>query len=527
MALAITIFCYYFYRNSSDDLYNNLDMSIEQVANSFYDILVTQLKLDNVYKNIEYTVDKVKESKHIRIYADSSRLLNTKLSNLNSNKNYDLINKNGLIDILDSLKLSVDTLINQSNKTALLREKSQADAQDFYIVIVDKEHGFSWCSDNLDDSMKLTLFLNNLKIEHTDRFEAAFKSPVSGGGRYNVYYYNASLQKQRIRLCELHFKDADIIVAYSLKNVDATLNRLLVLILLFIPAIIIITIFVGLMFLNYPFKRIEAISNTAKDFSSANIKDRFKIGKNNEISMLESNLNSLFDRFEKTIQHLKKFNSDTAHELKTPLTILRGELSIALQNTKKPEEFTHIISSTLDEVIRLSNIVETLLELSRAETGNLQMNFSEVDLSVVLKDILDDTEILAEEKNLYVHSDIERNIKCYADADRIHQAILNIIENSVKYTPAGGYIDLILKKSENFAVIEIKDTGIGIPESQKELVFDRFFRSDNARINNIPGMGLGLPLVKLIVDAHKGEVILNSEMGKGSSFILKIPLFAK
>lgn len=520
LGVIISVISVYFYKNVEDNLYQHVDMSIEQVGNSFYDILVNQVKIGDIYNNITYTVNKVKGTKDANYCVEN----NSQVLQLPNKR---VIQKNPIINTLDSLQNSLDTLVKNSNKINLLREKAETDAQDFYVLISERANGFSWCSDNLHDTLRLASFLKALKIEHHDKFEFVRKILKNDNTNYELYYFNVFVNGQPIRICQMHVKNSDIIVGYSLKNLDKSLSRLLIMLILFIPATVLFTCLGVLVCLNYPFKKIEAISKITQKLSGANLSDRFVVEKHNELTTLESSLNSMLDRFEDTFQHLKKFNSDTAHELKTPLTILRGELSLALQNTKKPEEFAQVISSALDEVIRLSDIVETILELSRAEVGNLKLNLNYINISKIIDDIAEDAEILAEEKEIRVKSEIRAGVFCFADSDRIHQAVLNIIENAVKYTYEGGKIQISLWEEQEYAVIEIKDTGIGIPQNQIDKIFDRFFRSDNAKASNLPGMGLGLALVKWIIDLHHGEISVSSEVNKGSSFILKIPVKSK
>jgi signal transduction histidine kinase len=206
------------------------------------------------------------------------------------------------------------------------------------------------------------------------------------------------------------------------------------------------------------------------------------------------------------------------------LTILRGELELALRSDKNIEQYQDILLSALEEVVRLTNVVETLLELSKAEAGQIKMNFEKTNLSRLILDIAEDAEILAESKDIKVKKNIQDDIYVYIDSARIHQAALNIVDNAVKYTPQGGEIKIELTNNLNYAHLTVSDTGVGIPEDELKHIFDRFYRVDKSRSGTTHGAGLGLSIVKWIVDAHNGQIEVESILNEGSTFIIKLPV---
>jgi signal transduction histidine kinase len=231
----------------------------------------------------------------------------------------------------------------------------------------------------------------------------------------------------------------------------------------------------------------------------------------------------MIERLEESFNQIRRFTSDASHELKTPLTILRGEIEIALQTQKKPEQYQIILASALEEAERLSNVVETLLELSRADAGQVKMTFQEQNIAKLIMDISEDAEILAEQKNIWVEKRIPQTVTATFDSARLHQAILNIVDNAIKYTNENGKISIELTEDEKYAILKVSDTGIGIPKNQLPYIFDRFYRVDKARSQETRGTGLGLSIVKWIIDVHKGKIDIKSQLHYGTSFTIKIP----
>ena len=177
-----------------------------------------------------------------------------------------------------------------------------------------------------------------------------------------------------------------------------------------------------------------------------------------------------------------------------------------------------------EEVERLTNVVETLLELLRAESGQVRMNKSEHDLTKLIQDIAQDAETLAENRNIKVTTKIQQGIVANIDSARIHQAVLNIVDNAAKYTSRGGNITIELRNGKDMFEIMVADTGMGMQQEELDHIFDRFYRVDKARSSNIQGIGLGLSIVHWIIEAHKGKLFVQSRLNEGSTFIIQLPV---
>lgn len=260
-------------------------------------------------------------------------------------------------------------------------------------------------------------------------------------------------------------------------------------------------------------KNINCNSSLSVEFSEI-------IDSENNIYLKE--ISDFIYKIKQLLKRQKNFSEDAAHELKTPLTILRGELELALRESKNVDEYQQILSSALDEVNRLIRILQSVLEITKAESGKISLTIKENNLSDILNNLVDDAKILAEEKQIKINSDIQKNLIAEVDDLRIHQALLNLIENAIKYTGRNGTIDISLYAAPDSIVFKIKDTGIGIPKDKQKYIFERFFQiKDNPDAKN--GVGIGLSIVKWIVDNHNGSIEVNSEINKGTEFILKIP----
>lgn len=269
---------------------------------------------------------------------------------------------------------------------------------------------------------------------------------------------------------------------------------------------------------------IRRVIDRSRKIKSTNLHLRFNETDNsNNINDLSRFLNKMLDRIEATNIRCRQFNSDVTHELRTPLTIMRGEIEIALLKQRSKKEYEQVLVSTLEEVIRLNNLVTTLLELSRAESGKMKMKFTVGNFSAFIEDIAEDAEVLAEVSNIRVSTNIEKNIEINFDSDRMHQAVLNLIDNAVKYTKEDGKIFIDLIKNGQFVVLKIQDTGMGIPLEDQKNIFDRFFRVDAAKLSNIQGSGLGLSIVKFVISAHGGKILVDSVPNEGTTFTVYLP----
>lgn len=315
-----------------------------------------------------------------------------------------------------------------------------------------------------------------------------------------------------------------ITAAIPLDRVEEAKWQLLRMFYVAVPFVLVLSFAVGWWLTKMSLQPIEMIIRKVNEINSFDMKSRLPVtGSGDEIDRLSSTLNNVLNRLEKSFRQVKRFTSDASHELRTPLTIMRGELELALQKRKSAEEYEYIIASSLEEVNRLTNVAETLLELSKADSGQVTLDFSESNISNIIRDIAEDAEILASEKKISVCTDIMPDIHIKIDPVRIYQAVLNIVDNAIKYTPASGQIGIALKSNVSSVSIIIHDSGIGISRDKLPHIFDRFYRIDESRSAEVKGLGLGLSISQWIVSAHNGSIDVKSRPGSGSEFNIYLP----
>ncbi len=275
------------------------------------------------------------------------------------------------------------------------------------------------------------------------------------------------------------------------------------------------------------FDPITAAARRAEKISAYNLQERLPPARHpDEVGELVDTLNRMIGRIQEGFGRIARFTQDAAHELQTPLTILRGELEVALRSAPAGERQHHLIRSNLEEVNRLISIVEDLFTLSQMDNNRLPIEFARVSLESLLEGLHEKALVLAKPKNICVELVDGEPLTVLGDTYRLIQLFLNLINNAIRYTAEGGRITLACEREGEYARVRVQDTGIGIPASELERIFDRFYRVDKARSREEGGTGLGLSIVKWIVGAHRGTIDVRSEVGKGSVFEVRLPLAA-
>ncbi|HEY3122963.1 MAG TPA: HAMP domain-containing sensor histidine kinase [Thermoanaerobaculia bacterium] len=236
-------------------------------------------------------------------------------------------------------------------------------------------------------------------------------------------------------------------------------------------------------------------------------------------------LNARLDAVASSEKEQQQFIADVSHELRTPLTVMRGSLEVALEEDRPAEEYREAIGNALLEVRHLTRLSQNLLFLARGHAGRVTLSFANTDLGKFISEVTRDLLPAVADKGLELLVDLpEESARTFIDADRMQQVIHNLLENAIRYTNPGGRIHVRLSSTPSEARIEISDTGIGIPEQHLPFVFERFFRTDRARRAHPGGSGLGLSIVRWIVEAHKGKVEVSSRVGEGTTFTITLPL---
>lgn len=243
-----------------------------------------------------------------------------------------------------------------------------------------------------------------------------------------------------------------------------------------------------------------------------------------EIGHLTDILNSMFGRIRQSYQQARRFSADASHELKTPLTIIRGEVEAALRSENLSPQTEKLMIDLLEETGRLISIVEGLLLLSQADAGKLQFDLKPVNMTTLLAEIADDIEILASEREITVFPDFQANVLIKGNAQFLRQVAFNLFDNAVKYNHPGGEIRATLSISNGLAVFAISNTGPPIPEEDRVRIFDRFHRAEPSRDRSRGGHGLGLSICREITRAHQGDITLEPAPMGWTKFQVTLPL---
>ena len=327
------------------------------------------------------------------------------------------------------------------------------------------------------------------------------------GEHYRVLYYPAG-------------KDKIIGIGESLKDVDddfATLSRLF---LIFFPFVLAISSVMSWFLAGRALSPVVKIKSLAEQIRHGRLEQRIDIGmKGREIDDLVRMFNEMLDNIQDSMETQKRFTSDVSHEIRSPLTSLRGSIEVALRKKRTVEEYEELLRSNLSDIIRLSRIADDLLFLAKADNNIVELRKHWFDVTQMMKGIVE----RARYHGLSLVEKYEDNLEFYGDSDFLEQAFSNLINNAIKYTPPGGTVTIMTQKEGDSIRIMVSDTGIGIPESEIPLIFDRFYRVDKERSRKMGGTGLGLAITRWIVGAHKGKIIVKSSVGSGSDFIITLP----
>ena len=313
-------------------------------------------------------------------------------------------------------------------------------------------------------------------------------------------------------------------VAQPIDRVAGQLKLLTRSLLTFIAIFIVIISLTGYLLAKESLAPIHSIISAADRISNDNLSERIKPPASmDELSNLIATLNRLFERLETSFRTQKQFISDAAHELKTPLAILRTGMETELNDDRVDDRVKERLIRDIDTISRLSTLVEKLLLLSRLENRKIEMKAEPIDLKSLLGQVVDTMSLLAEEKEQTLSLDLSEGVLTSGDPDLLYQAFFNILNNAIKYTPRQGHISVSIVPQSDSAVATVRDDGIGMSSEERGNVFNRFYRADNSRSLE-KGYGLGLSITRWIVVLHKGAISLDAAVSGGTVVTVRLPL---
>lgn len=308
-------------------------------------------------------------------------------------------------------------------------------------------------------------------------------------------------------------------------EVQADLKKWMLFLLVMLPLMLGVAVGGGFILVKRALLPVDQITGSAERISSQNLSKRLPVAQTgDELERLSTALNHMIERLDAAFEHSRRFVADASHELRTPITVLRGELENLVQDERLPRDLTERLGSALEEVERLANIVEGLFAISRLDAGEAAAEWVRFDLAELAAATADQMGLLAEDKNITLTSSGSFGVWIEGDRSRMKQVIVNLLDNAIKYTRAGGTINLDVLTQNNKAILKVSDNGIGITPEALPRIFERFYRVDPSRSRDQGGAGLGLSIVRSICTAHHGRVDATSTPGQGSVFTVELPL---
>ncbi len=342
---------------------------------------------------------------------------------------------------------------------------------------------------------------------------------------------------EQLRVVTLRAKESEggrtyfIRLGHSLKVFQTARRRTIILLSIAIPLALLLGTRGGLVLANQALRPVDRMTRAAEHIAAGDLTERVpEPAQMDEMGRLAATFNDMIARLQAAFERQKQFTSDASHELRTPLAVMRGDIEITLRRERSNEEYKRTLTSNLEEIMRLSRLVEDLLTLARGDTGRVELRCEPVDLNDLCRRMAEYIAPLADQRQqtlIYEPPPGAETAPVIVSADvlRIKQLLLNLLDNAIKYTEPRGKITLGLKTEEKVATIIVADTGRGIPPEDLPYIFERFFRrSAKTADRSAAGFGLGLSIVKWIVDSHGGRIDAKSQVGKGTEFTVRLPL---
>ena len=361
----------------------------------------------------------------------------------------------------------------------------------------------------------------------TSKLSGLIKKALAG---QNTYLSAAGTENQNIRLYSTSFfnpfngQPVVIIVGQTTTEITDVLHTFVYVIVIAMVAIIILAGIGGLFLAERALKPVQQITKTAQNIEGSDLSQRIDVKTDDELGRLASTLNEMIGRLEESFNRQRQFTADASHELRTPLAIMQAEATLALSKERSPDDYRKSLETISQESDYMSSVIGKLLFLARSDAGKEQLSFEDVELKGLITGLASNIEALAQDKGIKFVVDAKEELTVNGDKVKLRQLFINILENAVRYTPIAGQISVSLVQKDANAVVAIADTGIGIPPEHLPHIFERFYRVDKARARADGGVGLGLAIAKIIAESHKGNIEVESELGKGTTFTISLPL---
>lgn len=308
-------------------------------------------------------------------------------------------------------------------------------------------------------------------------------------------------------------------------DVADTLGILLLIMTIAYPVTLAVASFGGVFLAGRALSPIDRLTGLAQRISAADLSQRLDLDlPNDELGRLARTFDEMISRLDGAFQRQRQFTADASHELRTPLTAIKGQAEVALQRDRNPEAYRQSLAAIDNEADRMIRLTASLLNLARADSGQIPITFESLDVAEVIGAAAEQARPAAEQRRVRLVLNPSPHVHLAGDKVLLIQLTLNLLDNAVKYSPPGGEVTVGCENNDSEVVLRVRDTGIGIEPDAITHIFDRFYRVDRARSRTEGGAGLGLSISRWIAEAHGGSISVQSEPGKGSTFSVRLPL---
>ena len=361
-----------------------------------------------------------------------------------------------------------------------------------------------------------------------NRFDFAARLP-SGNTKTSAEFPTAILPEQHLIVGATSTDTVSgryvLEIGLSMLSIETALTRLRDLLAVLLPTLIGCAAVGAYLLVVWALRPVDRLSQTAEQMSLQNLSLRLPVvATGDALERLSISLNNMLGRLRDSVQSSRRFLADASHELRTPLTVIKGELQeLSNEGGLTGDALRERVGSVLEEVARLEHLVSGLLVLSRLDAGETQRECAELDLAELSRSTAEQMRLMAEDRGIAIELSALHRAVIRGDRSRIKQIIVNLLDNAIRFTPAKGSVILRTSEDDTYALLEVIDTGVGIPKASLPLVFDRFYRADEARSRDDGGAGLGLSIVKSICSMHGADIEVSSQLGEGSCFRVRFP----
>ena len=388
---------------------------------------------------------------------------------------------------------------------AVLNEEKEYNFEPLFIRILDTK--------NYQKLIQTSNFPKN--IEHNEKYLNELKENIITFEEQNSYLVS------RIKIDFSPKQKVIVEVATTKDMLWASLENLLYILSFIVPIILIFSIIGGNFLIYKSFTPIEKVLEELKNITATDLSARLKSSNNqDEINELITEINNLLGRLESSFERISQFSSDASHELKTPLTIIKGEMEIALRKDRNIEEYKQSLKTSLDEVIVIEKTINDLLFLAKNEKDLILKNMEVLYFDEIIDESINEVKNFAKLNNIKIKFDLIETIEFQGYSNLLKIAIKNILKNAIQFSHNNSEIIVKSYKEKGFFNISIQDFGIGIPLNEQEKIFEKFYRTDKSRSKNSGGTGLGMSIVKKIIHIHKGYIKVESIENIGTTIFI-------